>query len=112
MVRTRVILLVTIAALLAPSIALCLIQAPAGHAAMPCCRTTSDGVPAARPCCGTPDDDASTPPASAASRVQPGQVMSAAGVLASNVAVLRPLGPSRPVAPAVSARLRPTVLLI
>src|SRR5262245_59863755 len=114
MVRTRLILIVTIAALLAPCIAPCLLQAPAGHAVMPCCKPAGDGVPVARPCCGPADGDTSLPPSSVASRVQPAQVMAPAPApaIASLVAVSRHVDPQRFFAPPVSARLRSTVLLI
>jgi hypothetical protein len=49
--RLRLVLLVTIAALVAPSVAPCLMTAAGGHAAMPCCHSTGETTPAARPCC-------------------------------------------------------------
>src|SRR5262245_56349238 len=67
MVRVRVVLLVTIAALLAPSVTPCLLAAPAGHAVMPCCRTAKDAVPVVRPCCGPADPEPSTPASPTAS---------------------------------------------
>jgi hypothetical protein len=70
MVRIRLVLLVTIAALVAPWIAPCLQTGMTGHAAMPCCRVAKDAGPTARPCCAPADGQPSTPPAFAASLIQ------------------------------------------
>jgi hypothetical protein len=59
-VRARLILLVTIAALLAPCLAPCLSTAPGGHAVMPCCQA-SDSMPTARACCAIGNEQPATP---------------------------------------------------
>jgi hypothetical protein len=68
MVRTRLVLLVTIAALVAPWVAPCLAAAPADHSTMPCCRSEEPTAPAARPCCA-PTDDAPALPSSSSGTV-------------------------------------------
>ena len=67
MLRVRLTVLVTLAALLAPWVAPCLASAPVGHAQMPCCRTAGDGVPTARPCCTPADPQPLAPTQTAAS---------------------------------------------
>src|SRR5262245_32826524 len=67
MVKTRLVLVVTIAALLAPWVAPCLAIAPVHHAAMPCCRPSQSEAPAARPCCAPADGAPAVTAPSAAS---------------------------------------------
>jgi hypothetical protein len=112
MVRTRLVFIVTIAALLAPWIAPCLAGAPTGHAAMPCCRKASDGAPVARPCCGPARDDTSTPPSSDATRLQPAQVMAVVDAAASPLAASPRADLFPTVVRQIAAPLRSTVLLI
>jgi hypothetical protein len=112
MVRTRLVFIVTMAALIAPWIAPCLARAPAGHAAMACCRKASDGAPVARPCCGPARDDRSTPPSSDATRLQPAQVMAVAVAPASPIAAPARADRHPTVVPPIAAPLRSTVLLI
>jgi hypothetical protein len=108
----RLVLVVTIAALLAPWVAPCLTDAPAGHAAMPCCRANHNDAPVARPCCGPARDETSTPPSADASRLQPGQVMAVVAAPASPVAASARIDLPRTIVPPIAARLRSTVLLI
>jgi len=112
MLRIRLVLVVTIAALLAPWIAPCLAGAPAGHAAMPCCRKASDGAPVARPCCGPDRDGTSAPPSSDATRLQPAQVMAVLVAPASPIAAPARADLHSPVVPPIAAPRRSTVLLI
>ena len=74
MVKTRLVLLVTIAALVAPWVAPCLAAAPVDHAAMPCCRSSEPDEPAARPCCAPAGEAPAVPASSAASLAHPAPV--------------------------------------
>jgi hypothetical protein len=67
MVRTRLVLLVTLAALVAPWVAPCLAAAPSGHAAMACCHRQDPGGPVARACCVPADREPGVPPSAAPS---------------------------------------------
>ena len=71
MVRVRLVMLVTIAALVAPWVAPCLAAVPVDHAAMPCCRSSEPDAPAARPCCAPTDDAPAIPTSSVVSLAHP-----------------------------------------
>ena len=113
MVRSRLVLLVTIAALLAPWVAPCLASAPDGHAAMPCCRTGhgQDGGPVARPCCGPVNREPATAPSAPSSLPHLAQVPAVVqpGV---SLATPRRLDTIDAALPPIAARLRSVVLLI
>jgi hypothetical protein len=51
MVRTRIVSIVMLVALLAPWAVPCVTGAPIGRAAMPCCHSSQPAAPVARPCC-------------------------------------------------------------
>jgi len=70
MVRRRLVLFVTLAALLAPWVAPCFAAAPAGHARMACCRPGERGIPIVRPCCA-PAERQPAGPVSPEGRVAP-----------------------------------------
>jgi hypothetical protein len=110
MVRLRLILFVTIAALVAPALAPCLMAAPDGHASMPCCRALHRGT-VARPCCGSDGEGTSTPPSAGASRLYAPGPLAAAVVPAEPIAATRIDAHPRPIS-SLTARLRSTVLLI
>jgi hypothetical protein len=61
MARRQLVLLVTIASLLAPWVVPCLAAAPAGHAGMPCCHRSQSSLPAARACCAPADGQPAVP---------------------------------------------------
>lgn len=65
--RIRLAVVVTLAALIAPWMAPCLMAGPADHAAMPCCHQTGPVGPAARPCCTSEGQQPAPPAPSAAS---------------------------------------------
>ena len=111
MVRTRLVLLVTIAALLAPWVTPCLAAAPDGHAAMPCCRRAQPGTPVARPCCEPAGTNPAAPPSAAPSLLLAAQMPA---VVAPVVSLARPQRLDTTLAAALprALRLRSAVLLI
>ena len=91
LVVRRLVLFVTVAALVAPWLAPCLMAAPTGHAAMACCHASETPMPAARPCCVL---DAGQPGAPAPSPAS------------STVAVMSPLALPLPAILTLPSRLR------
>jgi hypothetical protein len=85
MLRIRLVLLVTMAALVAPWVAPCLVTAPAGHPVMPCCQSAYAGTPAARPCCAASESQPSTSASSQAS-LTPGAQLFATAIAFAPVA--------------------------
>ena len=108
MVRVRLILVVTMAALLAPSLAPCLLAAPSGHATMPCCHASSGGGPAMWPCCAAGDEPAAAPPQSVSLLPQVIDLPAVAIALRPLARVVACAAPPAGAQP----RLRSTVLLI
>jgi hypothetical protein len=75
MLRTRLVLLTIVAALLAPVVAPCLASTTSGHAAMACCHKQEPASPTLRECC-VPAGRAPTVPAPAGqvARIAPAPV--------------------------------------
>jgi len=69
MARTRLVLFATLAALMAPWVAPCLMAAPGAHGRMPCC-AAHDDASSVRACC-VPADGQPAGPASADTRLAP-----------------------------------------
>ena len=111
MARRRLVLLVTLAALVAPWVAPCLAAAPANHAAMACCHPGAPSAPVAGPCCAPADGQPAVPTSDAVRLSQ----MAAPVVLAwttAPVALVSPVhSPSKPLL-SIQPRLLFRVLLI
>jgi hypothetical protein len=106
--HARLVLLVTIAALVAPFVAPCLMAAPA----MPCCHhASSDTMPAASSCCATDAEQPLAPPRAVSPAAQPVQLNSALMAPGAPCVVQPRFAPEIPslIQP---SRLRNAVLLI
>jgi hypothetical protein len=75
MLRTRLVLLAIVAALLAPAVAPCLLSTTGGQAAMPCCHKQAPATPSVRECCAPAEGTPAMPAATAqTARIAPAPV--------------------------------------
>jgi hypothetical protein len=111
MLRVRLVLIVAIAALVAPALAPCLVAAPVDHAKMACCARQADGTPAVQPCCAVGDEQPVAPPQDSARVLPTVHAIAVLPVPCALTTVPRLPGPDAPYIPRPS-RLRSAVLLI
>jgi len=109
-VRLRLVLLVTIAALLAPWVTPCLMTAPAGHAAMPCCQAARGTTPAVRPCCALDGGQPATPVS--ANTLLPTAMTPMSTLAAPAIAIVLPRAHAMATMPPSPSRRLSTILLI
>ena len=112
MLRTRIVALVTIAALLAPLTALCLTSVPADHSRMACCSPPGpNDPPVARPCCGPAGEQPTAPVSNTARPIDAAPTVAAPAWVAS-LAQAESIAPSYRVHTQTEVRRLSTVLLI
>jgi len=112
MLRTRIVALVTIAALLVPMTALCLTSVPADQGRMACCSPPGPNEPpVARPCCGPAGEQPNAPVSNTARPIDAAAVIAIPAWFGSP-APSESIAPSYSVHPQAAIGRLSTVLLI